>query len=565
MRFSKQFIYTLREDVKDEESVSGNLLVRSGMIKKSSNGIYMFLPLGYRVLEKIMKIIREELDSRGCQELLMPSLLPTDVYEESGRKHFFGDNMFSLKDRYNRSYVLGPTHEEMFVDACKFKIKSYKDMPFTIYQIANKYRDETRPRYGLIRVREFLMNDAYSFDRDLEGLDKSYQNMVDAYKAIFNRIGIDYRIVKADTGVMGGLLSEEFQAVTDIGEDTLVLCDKCGYASNIEVTPRKFEYEESNEEFKTLEKIYTPNVKTIEEVSEFLNEDVSRFVKTLVYKIDDSYVGVLIPGDREVNELKLQKHFNASVVAMASKEEVLEYMNCEAGFLGPIGVTIPLVGDIEVSYKKNFIVGANEKDYHYKNVNLDDIKDISFIDLVNVIEKDPCPICNAPLEFKKGIEIGNTFKLGDKYTKALNLSYQNELNETCYPIMGCYGIGVGRILSALVEQSHDEKGIIFPESIAPYLVDLVIISLDDEDQVKASESLYEKLKEASIDVLYDDRSERAGVKFNDGDLIGIPYRIVVGKKIKDGIVELKSRKDDTTIDVKVEEVSEILKEKLGQL
>ena len=401
MRLSENFFYTFREDVKDEETVSGNLLVKSGMVKKIGNGIYMYMPLGLKVLKNIENIIREEMNKAGANELLMPNLLPEDVYISSGRRDNFGDSMFSLKDRYNRSLVLGPTHEEFFVEAAKMKVKSYKDLPFNLYQIGNKYRDEPRPRFGLIRVREFFMKDAYSFDTDLDGLDKSYRKMFEAYKKIFDRIGIDYRIVTADTGVMGGLLSEEFQAVTDIGEDILVLCD-CGYASNIEVSECVINKEKA-EKPKVRELVHTPNAKTIEEVSNLLEEDKDKFVKTLIYKIDDTLYACLVSGDREINETKLLKLIGGTKIELASFEEVEKVTNAKVGFAGPIDLDIKIVIDNDILYKYNYIVGANKTDYHYKNVNTSDFKYDYIGDIKNVKEFDACPKCGKKLYFKNGI------------------------------------------------------------------------------------------------------------------------------------------------------------------
>ena len=552
MKLSEQFFYTKREDVKDEETVSGNLLVKSGMVKKIGNGIYMYMPLGLKVLRNIEKIIREEMNKAGASELLMPNLLPEEVYVNSGRRANFGHDMFSLKDRYNRDLVLGPTHEEFFVEAAKMKVKSYKDLPFNIYQIGNKYRDEPRPRFGLIRVREFFMKDAYSFDKDLEGLDVSYQKMYNAYKNIFDRIGIDYRIVTADTGVMGGLLSEEFQAVTGIGEDVLVLCD-CGYSSNIEVS--KCVTTKSQEEVKKeKELVHTPNAKTIEEVASYLNKQPSDFVKTLIYKIDDELYACLVSGDREINETKLVKALNAKNIELASFEEVEKVTNAKVGFAGPIGIDIKIVIDNDLLYKYNYVVGANKTDYHYKNVNTSDFEYYLAADIKNVKENDACPVCGRPLYFKHGIEVGNTFKLGTKYSEALDLNYLDENNTLKPVVMGCYGIGLGRIMASIVEQKSDEKGIIWPLNIAPFKVGIVLIDKKDDKQVELANKLYDELNKKDIDVILDDRDERAGVKFNDMDLIGIPYRITIGKKINEGLVELKDRNTQETQDIKIEDI-----------
>lgn len=550
MRLSEQFFYTLREDVKDDITKSGNLLVKSGMIKKIGNGIYMYMPLGLKVLKNIENIIREEMNKTNASELLMPNLLPEESYIASGRRENFGHDMFSLKDRYNRSLVLGPTHEEFFVEAAKMKVKSYKDLPFNIYQIGNKYRDEPRPRFGLIRVREFFMKDAYSFDKDLEGLDISYNKMFEAYKRIFNRVGLDYRIVTADTGVMGGLLSEEFQAVTDIGEDTLVLCD-CGYSSNIEVS-KCIVNKEKEEKKKTKELVYTPNSGTILELTNFLNEKSNKFVKTLIYKIDDKLYACLISGDREINENKLLKQLNGKSICLASFEEVEKVTKAKVGYAGPIGIDIPIVIDEDILYKYNYIVGANKTHYHYKNVNTTDFKYDYVFDIKNVLENDLCPNCSGKLYFKHGIEVGNTFKLGTKYSSSLGLNYLDENNTLKPVVMGCYGIGLGRIMAAIAEQHSDDKGLVWPLEIAPFKVG--IIDLGNKD---VADDLYNKLSKITT-VIFDDRNERAGVKFNDMDLIGIPYQIIVGKKASSGIVEYKNRATKEVIDVNINDIIDII-------
>ncbi len=544
MKLKHSYFYTLRETVKDEESISGNLLTRSGMIKKSSSGVYMFLPLGYKVMKNIEKIVREEMENIDAGELLMPALIPEDVYVSSGRREAFGNDMFSLKDRFDKNYVLAPTHEELFTIAASAKVKSYKDLPFSIYQIQDKFRDEPRCRYGLIRVREFLMKDAYSFDMDEKGLNDSYNNMYNAYKKIFARLGIDYRIVTSDTGAMGGLLSEEFQAITEIGEDKLVICDDCGYAANSDVAKCTLLTPKSDEELKIRELIKTPDVGTIEEVSKYLEEDEEKFVKTLIYKIDNKFYAALVKGNNEVNEAKLKKLLKANDASLASQEEVEEITGAALGFAGPIGLDIPVILDNEVMNMKNFVVGANKTDYHYKNVNLEDFNYLLTSDIRCITSKDSCPKCGRSLTFKNGIEIGNTFKLGTKYSENLDLYYLNKENENLPVWMGCYGIGIGRCMASVVEQNHDEKGIIWPMEIAPFKVAIVVVNTDDDAQMDAANYLYESLRKQRISTILDDREERAGVKFNDMDLIGIPVKVTVGNKIKDQIVEIKQRKKE---------------------
>ena len=452
MKLSKSFFYTVREDARDEDSTSGNLLVRAGYVKKSSSGVYMYMPLGFKGLSKIENIIREEMDGIDSQEMMMPTLIQEDVYVASGRRDIIGSNMFSLKDRYQKPYVLGPTHEELFAQAASMKIKSYKDMPFSLYQFQTKFRDETRPRYGLIRVREFVMKDAYTFDLDLESANHSYNDMFEAYKRIFDRLHLDYRIVKADTGIMGGLLSEEFQAISSIGEDVLVLSDDNSFSSNIEVAPNMNRIID-DADLLAKEKVHTPNAKTIEEVSNFLEQDAKKFVKTLIYKLDDKVVAVCVLGDRDVNETKLGKLYKATEVELADFELVTEVTGASVGFAGPIGLKIDVVVDFEIEGLRNFIVGANEDDYHFINTNFSDFETTQFADITNVKEGDPNPEGEGSLHFTKGIEVGNTFKLGTDYSKAMNLEYLDQNNQLQDVFMGSYGIGIGRTLAALVEPS----------------------------------------------------------------------------------------------------------------
>ena len=541
MRLSSEFFYTLREDAKDEDSVSGNLLVKAGFIKKVSNGIYMNMPLGEKVSKNIINIVREEMNRAGANEVSMPHMLPMEYFERSGRASSFGPSMFKFNDRYGKPYALGPTHEEFFVYAAQSKVKSYKDLPFNIYQIGEKYRDEPRPRLGLIRVREFIMKDAYSFDTDEEGMHTSYMKMFDAYHRIFTRLGLNYKVVRADTGVMGGLLSEEFQAVTDTGEDILVLCDSCDYASNIEVSKCVTNGVVEEEKEENYSEVYTPNSGTIEEVTNYLKLPVSKFVKTLIYKIDNELYAVMVNADREVNEVKLQKLLNAQEVELASEEDVVKVTNAKVGFAGPVGLQIPIIMDEDIKNKKNFIVGANKSDYHFINVNLKDFTPSHIADVKNIKEGDICPVCGGKVYFKKGIEVGNTFKLGTKYSEKLGLNYLDRENKLHPVQMGCYGLGIGRNMAAVVDQSHDDKGIIWPMNIAPFKVAIVLIDKKNEDQVNCAEKLYKDLTDEGIDVIYDDRDERAGVKFADMELIGIPIRITVGKKITEGQVEVKMR------------------------
>jgi len=554
MRLSNEFFYTLRENASDEDSVSGNLLVRGGYITKISNGIYAKLPLGVKLTENIKEIVRNCMNEKGATEVAMPSLIPIEIFEKTGRADNFGSSMFSLHDRVNRKYALGPTDEEMFALISLNKVKSYKDLPYTIYQIGTKFRDEMRPRLGLIRTREFTMKDAYSFDADLDSLSESYNKMFEAYKKVFETVGLDFVIVRADTGVMGGLLSEEFQAISDTGEDILVLCDSCDYASNIEISKNVVSEKENIEE-KELELVVTPNNETIEEVCEYLNLDVKQTVKAMLMNVDDELVVLFIRGDRELNESKVLKLLGAKEIAFAN-DELIATSNAVPGYTGPIDLNAKIVVDAEVLNMTNFCCGANKEGYHYINANIKDFKYDIVGDIVNVKEGDICPNCGGKLVFKKGIEVGNTFKLGTKYSEGMGLNYLDENNKLNPVVMGSYGIGIERIAAAVVEQNHDEKGIIWPMSIAPYKVAIVVINPKDEIQSEAGEKLYKTFNELGIDALIDDRKERPGVKFNDIDLIGIPIRITVGKKISEDIVEVKLRKEQDAKDCKIENIVE---------
>lgn len=562
MKLSNSYFYTLRENVKNEDSTSGNLLVRAGMIKKSSSGIYMIMPMGKRVLKKIEEIVREEMDAAGAQELLMPAMIPEEIYEKSGRREAFGSNMFALKDRYQKNYVLGPTHEELFTMAAMMKGSSYKDFPYNLYQIQTKFRDETRPRYGLIRVREFIMKDAYSFDIDEAGLHESYKKMFHAYENIMERCDLTYKIVKADTGAMGGSLSEEFQAITEIGEDVVVTCDGCDFSSNLEITEVIDTSTPSDVPMQDMEIVETPDAKTIADVAAFFGKSVNDFVKTLIYSVDGKTMAFLLKGDRELNETKVLKLLQANEIELASFEEVERVTHARVGFAGPVNLECPIIMDREVANMKNFIVGANKTDHHIKNVNLKDFSVETVADIAQVHEGDICPVCGKPLKFCKGIEVGNTFKLGTKYAKALGLEYQ-DVNNKLHPVeMGCYGFGLERCMAAIVEQHNDASGIIWPASVAPFEVAVVVVSSKDEEQMRIGNELYEALKQEGVDVLLDDRKERPGVKFKDMELIGIPYRITVGRGIKDGNVEFRARTASESSDIALSEVVELVKKEL---
>ncbi|MDK2798751.1 MAG: prolyl-tRNA synthetase [Clostridiales bacterium] len=554
MRVSQMFLPTLREVPAEAEIASHQLMLRAGLMRKLAAGIYSFLPLGYRTIRKIEQIIREEMDKEGAQELLMSALLPAEFYKLSRRWEVFGPEMFRLKDRHERDFCLGPTHEEIFTETVKSAIKSYRQLPITLYQIQTKYRDERRPRFGVMRSREFIMKDAYSFDRDENGLDESYQKMYRAYCKAFDRMGLDYTIVDADTGAMGGSGSQEFMVKSEIGEGVIAYCEACGYAANEEKAQCIVQKKDVDMAEQPLEKVATPDVKTIEELMNFFNCSSELFAKTLIYRADDKIVAAMIRGDRDLNETKLQNLLGCIELDMADAHTVREITNAEVGFAGPMGLDIDIIVDPEVAQMKNFVVGANETGYHYKNVNIGrDFKATLVKDIRNIVAGDPCPKCGAPIKTAHGIEVGHIFKLGTKYSKALNCTYLDENGKEQVMVMGCYGIGVNRSMAAIIEQNHDENGIIWPMSVAPYHVIVVPVKVNDETQMNVAQEIYNKLLKAGIEVLLDDRNERPGVKFKDADLIGIPVRITVGKKAGDGIVEFKLRKEQEIQDKTIEE------------
>lgn len=560
MRMSNLLMPTLREVPAEAEITSHKLMLRAGMIRRLAAGIYSYLPLGIRTLQKVEKIVREEMDNAGAQELLMPALLPAEAYQASGRWEVFGPSMFKMKDRYDRDFCLGPTHEELFTQTVIDNVKSYKEYPMTLYQIQHKYRDEGRPRFGIMRSREFVMKDAYSFDLNDDGLNESYRKMYDAYCRIFTRLGLDFTIVDADTGAMGGSGSQEFMVKSPVGEDGIAYCDDCGYAANYEKAECVNADKPSAEGDYDMEKIHTPNAHTIEELVEFLGVEPYNFAKTIIYKADDKYVAAMVRGDREINEVKLKNLVGCiDDLELAEPFMVRELTHAEVGFAGPVGLSIPVYADNEVAQMQNFVIGANETDMHYKNVNINKDFTPDVVADIRVIEEgDACPKCGKPIKTAQGIEVGHIFKLGTKYSDALGLKYLDEDGKSKTVTMGCYGIGVTRCLSAAIEQNNDENGIIWPVSIAPYQAVVIPVNSKIEEQSEMAEKIYEELKSKGIDALLDDRNERAGVKFKDSELIGIPVRIVVGKKCGEGIVEYKERRaeqaEEKTIDDAVQDV-----------
>lgn len=555
MRVSKMLLPTLREVPSDAEIKSHQLMMRAGYIRKLATGIYSYLPLGIRTLHKVENIIREEMDRAGAQELLMAALLPAEAYQASGRWEVFGDNMFKLKDRNDRDFCLGPTHEELFTQTVINDVRSYKEYPMTLYQIQTKYRDEARPRFGIMRSREFIMKDAYSFDRDNAGLDVSYKKMYDAYCRIFTRLGLDFTIVDADSGAMGGSGSQEFMVKSPVGEDGIAYCDACGYAANYEKAECIPQKKEFDSEEKQLEKVETPDVHTIDELVGFFGTESYVFAKTIIYKADDKYIAAMVRGDREINEVKLKNLVGCiDDLELAEPFMVRQLTNAEVGFAGPIGLDIDVYVDKEVAEMKNFIIGANDTGYHYKNVNIGrDFTPFKIADIRVITDGDICPKCGKPIKTAQGIEVGHIFKLGTKYSDALGLTYTDETGEDKVVVMGCYGIGVTRCIAAAVEQGCDDNGMVLPVSIAPYHAVVIPVNTKEEVQIELAEKIYKQLQDAGIEVLFDDRSERCGVKFKDADLIGIPARIVVGKKAADGIVEFKKRTDEKSVDMPVDD------------
>lgn len=553
MRMSNLLVPTLREVPSDAEITSHKLMLRAGYIRKLAAGIYSYLPLGLRTLKKIENIVREEMDNAGAQELLMSALLPAEAYQASGRWEVFGPNMFKLKDRNDRDFCLGPTHEELFTQTVINEVRSYKEYPMTLYQIQNKYRDEARPRFGVMRSREFVMKDAYSFDKDWEGLDVSYKKMYDAYCRIFTRLGLDFTIVDADSGAMGGSGSQEFMVKSPVGEDGIAYCDCCGYAANYEkaeCVPEEKEFDDGDFD---MEKVLTPDVHTINELVEFFGTKPYVFAKTIIYKADDKYIAAMVRGDREINEVKLKNLVGCvDDLELAEPFMVREITHAEVGFAGPVGLDIDVYVDKEVAMMKNFIIGANETGYHYKNCNINKDFTPTVVADIRVIETgDKCPKCGKPIKTAQGIEVGHIFKLGTKYSDALGLTYTDETGVAKTVVMGCYGIGVTRCIAAAIEQGHDDNGIVLPPAIAPFHAIVIPVNDKNEEQMQLAEKIYEELKSKGIETLLDDRSERVGVKFKDADLVGIPLKIVVGKKCGEGIVEYKKRTDDAAVDVEI--------------
>ena len=572
MRFSNYFIPTQKEVPSDAEVISHQLMVRAGMIRKLTSGIYTYLPTGLRSIKKVEKIVREEMDRAGAVEILMPAVQPAELWQESGRWDYYGKELLRFKDRHNRDACMGPTHEEVITDLVRKEIHSYKQMPINFYQIQTKFRDEIRPRFGLMRGREFIMKDAYSFDVDENSANASYQKMFEAYTRIFERCGLKFRAVEADTGSIGGNYSHEFMVLAETGEDQIINCTKCSYAANLERAEVLYEEKtpeaDHHGEMGPLEEVETPDMKTVEEVTDFLHITADRLMKTLLLLVDGKEkVAVLIRGDHELNEAKLKTLLGAQTVEMAPESVVREITGAPVGFAGPVGLKIRIVADNALKGMHDFVTGGNRKDLHLKQVEMDrDFQIDLFGDLRTILPRDRCPRCGGNIVFGRGIEVGHIFKLGTKYSLALNAVFLNEEGKEQPIIMGCYGIGVGRIVAAAIEQNNDENGIVFPVPIAPFEVTILPLQMHDAAVAETAEKIYNDLSELGLDVLLDDRDERAGVKFKDADLLGIPVRITVGSRgVKTGTVEVKQRTETESALIPIEEVVLHMQEKIKSL
>ncbi len=559
------FLPTLKEVPAEAEVASHKLMLRAGIIRKLAAGIYSYLPIGLRVIRKVEKIIREEMDRAGAQELFLPGVQPRELWDESGRWEVYGKELLRLKDRHDHDYCIAPTHEEVITDLVRRELRSYRQLPLNLYQIQTKFRDEVRPRFGIMRGREFGMKDAYSFDADDEGAEKSYQKMYDAYCRIFKRCGLKFKAVEAETGPIGGRFSHEFMVLADTGEDVIVSCKECDWAANVEKAEVVNHHPTSppRTSLKTLEKIKTPAMKAVSEVSQFLGVPSQALVKTLIFKTDHGIIAVLVRGDHEINQVKLRDLLKGDTLDLADEETIVGVTGAPVGFAGAVGLhNIRIIADNSIKGISNFVMGANEEDFHYINVNLGrDFNVDAFGDIRKITVEDHCPRCGGSIEFSRGIEVGHVFKLGTKYSKAFHATYLDKEGKEQFIVMGCYGIGVGRTVAAAIEQNNDSDGIIFPFSIAPFQVLILPLDMSDKQIVETAEAVYESLILKGLEVLIDDREERAGIKFKDGDLIGIPIRITVGRKsLKDGVLEVTLRKTKETYMVRVDEAPVFIEE-----
>jgi prolyl-tRNA synthetase len=560
MLFTKLLIPTLKENPAEADVVSHKLLMRAGFIRKLTSGIYSYLPLGLMTLRKIEQIVREEMNEAGAQEVLLPMVQPADLWAESGRLQKYGPELLRFKDRHDRESCLGPTHEEVITDLVRNNIHSYRGLPVNLYQIQTKFRDEIRPRFGLMRGREFIMKDAYSFAANEAGADASYEEMKYAYHRIFTRCGLSFRAVEADTGTIGGNFSHEFMVLAETGEDTIVICQQCSYAANLEKAACVAPVVDKVQEEKPLTKVETPGQRKVEAVCAFLQITARELLKTMVYMADGLPVAVLLRGDHEVQPVKLKNLLGASEVELATDQECFDATGVPTGYLGPIGLKIRVVADLSISGMQNFAIGANEKNFHYQNANLGrDFQVEKIADLRMVTSADCCPLCGGALELTRGIEVGHIFKLGTAYSESLNARFLDSDGQEKPFIMGCYGIGVSRVMAAAIEQNHDRDGMIFPLPMAPFQVIIVNLGFTDGDITQAAEALHKGLQARGIDVLLDDRDERPGSKFKDADLLGIPFRVTVGKRFTaDGVVEIRKRRDGKVTELPLAEAVETL-------
>ena len=566
MRYSQYFLPTLKEIPTEAEVLSHQLMLRAGMIRKLTSGVYSYLPSGLRSIKKVEVIIREEMNRAGAIEVLLPFVQPAEIWQESHRWEEYGKELARFKDRHNRDCCLGPTHEEVMTDIARKEIRSYRQMPLNLYQIQTKFRDEIRPRFGVMRAREFIMKDAYTFDIDDKGLDESYLKMVDAYTRIFKRCGLKFKMVEAESGVIGGSYSHEFMVLAETGEETIVSCTHCSYAANIEKA--EFKRQESMDRFhdkgslKALQKVLTPDQRTVEEVTQFLHVSPQDLIKTLIFETDQGCVAALVRGDHEISEKKLKAILAVENLQLAREETVEEITHAPKGFAGPIGLSIPMIADLDIQNMVNFVTGANEKDTHLIHVNLDrDFQVDQFVNIRKLILGDRCPLCGGETRTDKGIEVGHTFKLGTKYSKAMGATYLDDQGKEKEIVMGSYGIGLGRTVAAAIEQYYDQNGIIFPMPIAPFQVLILPVNIKIDLLKETAEQLYQDISEKGVEALYDDREETPGVKFKDADLIGIPLRITLGEKnLKKGLVEIKKRKTGEIILVRKEETVSKIRE-----
>ena len=557
MLFSKMFIPTVKEDPKEAEVISHRLMLRGGFIRRLSSGIYTWLPLGLKALRKVERIIREEMNKKGAQEILMPGVQPKELWVESTRWEKYGKELLRFKDRNDRELCLGPTHEEVVTDLVRREVRSYRELPVTLYQIQTKFRDEIRPRFGVMRAREFSMKDAYSFDADEAGAEKSYMDMYDAYMNIFKRCGLRFRVVEADTGQIGGSFSHEFMVLAETGEDIIISCDTCGYAANLERAEVGVAEKTVSAKKGNYKRVETPDQRRVEEVASFLGVTAQQLLKTIIYNTDKGTIGVLIRGDREINETKLMNLVGLEYCDLTDEYTIQDVTGGPLGFSGPIGLSIPLYADKDVAYMEDLVIGGNEKDVHVINVNTGDFIVKGFYDIKVAVAGDKCPRCNGTLTSTRGIEVGHIFKLGLKYSKAMNASFLDKDGKEQLMVMGCYGIGVGRTLAAAIEQGNDDNGMILPMAIASFEVNVLPVNNSHQESMELADRVYRELTDKGVDVVMDDRNERPGVKFKDCDLIGIPLRVTIGERnLKEGLVEIKLRNEKESQRIKKEDIVE---------